>query len=228
MTIRHRAAALLSRLPILKGNPTGSSLHVPAPMGETDDEKKKRRARAAAAALGYNAVEKADSAQYIGRQVLNAGHLAAWWSSVAPENASRVCDPNPHITVAYSSTEFEWVIDRSLVVIQPEAFDGLGLLGPDNAVVLFLNSPLLESRWQAMRDAGGSWSYDGYKPHVTLCYLGAEYDQKLGAYQADQIVQPDFPIVLGPELMAKGGTDVFEAVKAPQWYQDAKGVTKGT
>lgn len=236
---RARVAALLRETDILKGNPTGGTLHVPAPLGvESDDDKKKRRARAAAA-LGYTTkndddtltlarriAKGEDSAQYIGRQVINADQLRVWWELEAMTGAARTLDPNPHITVAYSKKEFTWSIDRSWVVIHPEQFDGIGLLGPDNAVVLFLKSPLLESRWQGTRDAGATWSYNGYRPHVTMCYLGADYDPQLGGYSADQMVQPPFPIILGPELMATGGVDVFEAVKAPEWYQVANGVTK--
>ncbi len=223
--VKKRAAELLARYS--KSNPTGSAVHVPAPMGEpaeTEEEKKKRRQRAAVV-LGYDGapVAKApDSAQYIGRSVLNADQLAAWWAQTAAAigDTPTACDPNPHITVAFSQKEFDWEIDRSLVVIQPDAFVGLGLLGPDKAVVLFLDSPLLESRWQATKDAGATWDFDGYKPHVTLCYLGADADVE--TFRDGPL--PDFPIVLGPELMAKGGAGVFEAVKAPDWYQTANGV----
>lgn len=230
MTIRKRVAEQIRTM--LKGNPTGSSMHVPAPMGEpTEEEKKKRRRKDVAKLFGAtidhavfneHEITKADSAQYIGRSVLNVDQLNAWWQSVRRDGEPASIDPNPHITVAFSRTVFDWAIDRTILAVTPDDTDDIGLLGAMNAVVLFLHSPILESRWQAALDAGATWSYDGYRPHLTLFYLGADVD----VTTFRKLALPDFPIILGQELLARGGTDVFEAVKAPEWYQTARGVQK--
>jgi hypothetical protein len=216
-SIRKRVADLL----IGKDTPTGSSLHVPAPMGNNDDEKKKKeRRRNIATALG---VTKADAVgQYVGRLALNVDQLNDWWQRNRKDREPFLLDPNPHITVAFSRVQFPWSIDRTILAITPDDTQDIGLLGPKNAVVLFLHSPILDSRWQAARDAGATWDYNGYRPHLTLFYLGADAD----VTTFRKIVPPDFPIILGQELQSTTDLDVFEAVKAPEWYQAARGVRK--
>jgi hypothetical protein len=112
-----------------------------------------------------------------------------------------------------------------LVVHPPEQILGAGLLGPKNALVLFLDSPILESRWAAANEAGATWDHDGYHPHMTIAYLGAAGDGWTDRARGP-LPLPDFPLVFGPELSSPRGLDVFEAVKAPEWYQDARGVSK--
>lgn len=232
---RRKALAELVR----KSSPTGNAVHVPAVMGEDEAERKKKRRRQLAKMLAgvgeedYTltlakrmAIAKADDAgQYVGRLLVNADLLAVWWAGVRHWSEPEAIDPNPHLTVAYSSADFPWMIDRSWIFIPPEQIKGVGLLGPKNALVLFLDSPILESRWAATVEAGASWDYDGYKPHITVCYLGAGYDSTTWRdTNGAKVKLPDFPLVFGPELSSPRGVDVFEAVKAPSWYQDHKGV----
>jgi hypothetical protein len=235
MTDRRKDIAELVR----KSSPTGAAVHTPAIMGEADAERKKKRRRALAKLLARRSeddtltlekrltkADDADAGRYVGRLLLNAEQLTAWWHLVARPGMPYDLDANPHLTVVYSRTEFDWTPDPGYVVITPEQIKGVGLLGPKNALVLFLDSPILQSRYAAALAAGATSDYGEYKPHMTLCYLGAEYDPQLGGYQADQIERPAMPLVFDRELSSPRGVDVFEAVKAPDWYQQARGVTK--
>jgi hypothetical protein len=62
-------------------------------------------------------------------------------------------------------------------------------------VVLKFDSPELAARWQAARDAGASWDYDGYHPHVTITYDGGGVDLSgVQPFAGD--------LVFGPEVHA--------------------------
>ena len=85
-------------------------------------------------------------------------------------------------------------------------------LGDKGAVVLKFTSPELQARWKQYRDAGASWDYDSYTPHVTLTYDGAGVDlSKVEPYTG--------PIDLGPEkqepLNVDKADDYKEAGEAP-------------
>lgn len=108
---------------------------------------------------------------------------------------------SPHVTVAYSRDPVPARAHPSeqsrggLVV--PSGGREMRLLGHDGeeALVLCLGCPELHARWQAWRDAGASWDYDGYTPHVTLVYGAKERgaDALVGGEPFDE------PITLMPE-----------------------------
>lgn len=141
---------------------------------------------------------------YVSRPVLNAAEIIRWakgegFSSCLPAD-------DLHVTVAYSKRPVNWM------AIEPEGWpeDGsltvpaggprvLERLGPEGkATVLRFSSWQLAWRHQQIRDAGASWDWPEYCPHVTLSYDAADLD-------LDGIVAWNGPIRLGPER--------FEAIK---------------
>lgn len=108
---------------------------------------------------------------------------------------------SPHVTVAYSrapapARAHPSEQSRGGLVVPPGGRE-MKLLGHDGeeALVLCLGCPELHARWQAWRDAGASWDYDGYTPHVTLVHGAKERgaDALVGGEPFDE------PITLMPE-----------------------------
>lgn len=63
-----------------------------------------------------------------------------------------------------------------------------------DAIVLQFSAPALQERWQEFRDAGASWDYESYHPHVTITY------DKPPDLDLSAVVPYDGPIELGPEV----------------------------
>lgn len=222
MKLRDRAAQIITLL--TKGNPTGSSLHVPAPIDteEAAEEKKRQRRKDVAKALRAVAGVP-DPGMYVGRMVLNAWELQSWWRDVRRDGEPEL-DPFPHVTIVYSTTTFPWVQDRTTLVVDPLP-EPFGLLGPKNALVVKLDSQILADRWDAARRAGATVTYDSFKPHCTLFYLGAGYDSTSWRDGSTGGVARPPSLVLGPEIIGPRGVDVFQAADAPSWYRESRGVT---
>ena len=150
----------------------------------------KKRARPAMDAV--TAAQKV-APLYISRRVTNAGDIIAW---AKLQGLPQIVAPGDmHVTIAYSRDPVDWQE-------VPDSFDHLKVgdigprflthLGDNNAIVLMFESKELQNRWEEIRDAGASWDYDGYTPHVTLTYDGGDFD--IGS------VAPYLgPIMLGPE-----------------------------
>jgi hypothetical protein len=231
-----------------KDSPTSTSVHVPAPLTNGKDGKGKSRRQRALDALTTKKVldgfvfdlakamaksngdtEPTTEGKYVGRRVLNADALQAWWTAQRRPDEPELIDANPHLTVAYSRVDFAWVDDPCVITVDPSCFDCFKVLGKDNAVVLKLHVPILESRWRDTLAAGAAWDYDGYQPHVTLFYLGAdaygdEWRDGFGSRDwrdAKPPAMPAFPLVLGGELTGPRGQNIFGA-SAPAWYVPPK------
>lgn len=151
-------------------------------------------------------VQKASSSQtrtlYVSRRLLNEGAVRAWAASQGFESALPAGDM--HVTVAYSKEPVNWSAiepDRDALAVQGGArsvhqFDG-------GAVVLTLESPELQRRWQELRDAGASWDYPDYRPHVTITYSGVPADlSAVEPYRG--------PLIFGPEEMEEVDPEGFD------------------
>jgi hypothetical protein len=164
---------------------------------------------------------------YVTRSVLNATEILEWakeqgfTSTLPPEDL--------HVTIMYSRRPVDWsnipkgykqneqieILDGAPSVYSSPTGDSLRSikpLGDKGAVVLTIpGSYSLESRWSQLKDAGCSWDYKGYQPHMTITYEGAPSDLS--------VVQPFYkPIVLGPEIWAEveenWSEDIMEATFA--------------
>lgn len=113
--------------------------------------------------------------------------LASWAANYGLSLPSR-----PHVTVAYSKAPVD---ARRLpqvsagMVISPGG-RSLEQFGDD--VVLCVECPELHTVWQGYRDAGASWDYPSYRPHITIARW-----QKLESLA--NVPAFDEPITLGPE-----------------------------
>jgi hypothetical protein len=119
-----------------------------------------------------------------------------------------------HVTVAYSREPMDGSAMKpaadTLTVTGGKRT--VGPLGDEGAVVLKFTSPDMQARWKAYRDAGASWDYESYTPHVTITYDGKGVDlSKVEPYAG--------PIELGPErqepLNVDKADDYKEAGEAP-------------
>lgn len=128
--------------------------------------------------------------------------LASWASSYGLSLPHQ-----PHVTVAYSRAPVDArrlpQITAGMVI--PPGGRSLEQFGDD--VVLCVQCPDLDKVWQAYRDAGASWDYPSYRPHITIARW-----QKLESLK--DVPAFDEPITLGPEwrdtLKEHWHTDVVE------------------
>lgn len=133
---------------------------------------------------------------YCQRPVLNAGDVLHWAQSQGINNL--VGPDDLHVTVCYSQDPFDYTdADKAPEYVQNYATDGdryVGELGDDGALVLHFQDEELQRRWRELRDAGASWDYDAYRPHITLSYEPGD-----NGAEPNTVIPYAGPLVLGPE-----------------------------
>lgn len=127
---------------------------------------------------------------YVSRKVQNVAAIKAW----AKKQGLPQLQDDLHVTIAYStkpidwmSIESPWESDLKVPEGGPRLVEPLGNRG---AVLLFTNDTLA---WRNMRirDAGASWDYPDYQPHISL--TGESVDlSNVEPYRGE--------IILGPEI----------------------------
>lgn len=127
---------------------------------------------------------------YVYRPLLNGSELHRWAATQGFRSA--LPKSELHVTVAFSRETFNWSdLQRRggnlRITGGKREIEKLG-----DAIVLRFTSRKLADRWQQICDAGASWDYPGYKPHVTISYIGAP--QKIS-----NIEPYDGVLVFGPE-----------------------------
>ena len=135
---------------------------------------------------------------YVHRKVTNAAEILAW--AKAQGFGTTLEADDLHVTIAFSRDPVDWMkagADWSSredggLRVQPggarmlEQFDG-------GAVVLLFNSSELSWRHQSIREAGASWDWPDYQPHITITYQAGDIDlSKVEPYRG--------AIELGPEV----------------------------
>ena len=180
---------------------------------------------------------------YVYRRLLNADDLIAW----ATEQGFTALVPGSemHVTVTYSRTPvnwmamggyWSWTADNDLHTVPPGGPRLVEAVGDQGAVALFFFSGHLAQRNREMRDAGASWDYASYLPHVTLTYqagdldlsaiepyrgelrFGPEVFEPIVADWAQQIRAASFAAPPGPPPPAAAalpGKTVADAIAAP-------------
>ncbi len=133
---------------------------------------------------GAACLTKADPGLYVCRPVLNEAAVIAWAlrRGIAPA-------PNLHVTVVYSTKSIPWVPAQDTILVPAMALLGWETLGTPPCLVLRIDSPTLQARWEQSRARGALWSYPSYKPHMTLACPGDAPPDT-----------PAFDLVLGPEV----------------------------
>lgn len=109
-----------------------------------------------------------------------------------------------HVTLAYSKAPLAWPSPQGGELTVPATAEGRSVvpLGDQGAVVLKFNSPELAARWQELKDAGASWDYAGYQPHVTVSW-------KADGLDTSKIKPYDGELVFGPEVFKPVNPDGF-------------------
>lgn len=106
---------------------------------------------------------------YVSRPLLNGEALRAWARSVGFVSTLPASDM--HVTVAFSRKAVDWSDvppQRGSLSIEVGETGHVKRLG--KAIVLRFDSPALRTRWRRFRDAGASWDWPEYQPHVTISY----------------------------------------------------------
>lgn len=95
-----------------------------------------------------------------------------------------------HATVAYSKSPIDWSavppIDEKISIAGNNERT-VAKLGDNGAVVLHLtpeDSTLLRDRWSRYNEAGASWDYDDYTPHITISWKEDFTDEQLAKIKA--------------------------------------------
>lgn len=190
-------------LPFRKNGPGPTDVHVTRPLSRTRK-------------LVRLLLAKSEG-RYLARRVANADELSAW----AARHGLPDVDPHLHVTVLYTkqpiaAPELQYDVLSAVPL-------STGLLGEDGALVVHLRCEDVEARW-AQFDAEDGYNADGYKPHVTLCYLSADEFSSL----PHPLPVPDFPIILGPEITSTlDEGDVFLRKANPYREQSTGKYTNG-
>lgn len=146
---------------------------------------------------------------YASRPVTNAADIIAW--AAAQGFTSTLPAKDLHVTVAYSREPVNGgaVRQTGAAVSVAGGKRTVEPLGDEGAVVLKFASDELQARWKQYREAGASWDYDSYTPHVTLTYDGKGVDlSKVAPYAG--------PIELGAEKQEALNEDKADDYKATE------------
>lgn len=137
---------------------------------------------------------------YVSRRLLNANEVLAWARGQGIPDLQDAL--SLHVTITYSRAELDWfdigtAWDEEIVIPRGgprlvEKFNG-------GAIVLSFSSRMLQWRHEEMREAGASYDFPKYQPHVTLAY-NEDFDVSgLEAYQGE--------LRFGPEIFEEARTD---------------------
>jgi hypothetical protein len=104
---------------------------------------------------------------YVSRKVLNRSDLQKW----ATEQGLGELQDDLHVTIAYSRTPVDWIAMGQTWQDKLEISAGgprvVEPLGTMTAVLMFASSDL-SWRNREMREAGASWDWPDYQPHISL------------------------------------------------------------
>jgi phage-related protein (TIGR01555 family) len=140
---------------------------------------------------------------YVSRKLINAAEFIAWAKAQGFETTTPAGDL--HVTVAFSRTPVDWMKagetwnndQDGRITVAPGGARLVEKLGDKGAVVLLFGSSELSWRHEAIkREAGASWDFPEYQPHVTITYAGGDIDlTKVEPYRGK--------LVFGPEIFAE-------------------------
>lgn len=137
---------------------------------------------------------------YVSRRVLNVAELAAWAQSQGLSIGSADDLGGPlHVTIAHSSQAVDWMKigtdwsadDDGVLVVPPGGPRVFEVIGK-GANALHFGSSRLSWRNREIIEAGASWDFEDYSPHITINYDSSVDVSKVVPYRGK--------IVLGPEI----------------------------
>jgi 8-oxo-dGTP pyrophosphatase MutT (NUDIX family) len=149
------------------------------------------------AAEPEHAADAGPKTLYVNRPLKNAAALVEWARAAGFKET--LAPDDMHVTIAYSREPLAWPPaqegDQSTPAGRKRTLERLGDAG---AIVLRFEDPALAARWQELRDAGASYDYPEYKPHVTFA-ISDEPD----AIDLASIEPYVGPLEFGPEEFAE-------------------------
>lgn len=118
---------------------------------------------------------------YVSRKLLNGAEFLAWAKGQGFTKTLAASDL--HVTIAFSRAKLDWMKigdtwggNDGKLTVAPGGARLVEPLGDKGAVVLLFNSAELSWRNMAIREAGASWDYPEYQPHVSITYDGSGVD----------------------------------------------------
>ena len=115
----------------------------------------------------FNHLSENVSTLYVCRPLLNQDEVRSWMRQVG----FPVSIPDMHVTIVFSKKKMDWTaVPPQLDSIRVSEDGDLRTIERfgDEAIVLTFMSDDLQERWQEFIDAGASFDYDQYRPHITL------------------------------------------------------------
>lgn len=139
---------------------------------------------------------------YVGRKLLNADEVIRWAKEQGLETTLAADDM--HVTVAFSRSPVDWFAvgsdwsgdENGRLRVKPGGPRTVERLGDGDAVALLFSDDSLEWRHKRIREAGASWDWPDYRPHVTLPWNAPGVD-------VSAIEPYTGPLVFGPELFSE-------------------------
>lgn len=169
-------------------------------LSEQEDDPEGEEAALIAPPAPVAANDAAPRTLYVQRKLLNAAELIAWAKGEGFETTTPAGDM--HVTIAFSRVRVDWMKagetwnnDKDGKLTVPAGGARLvERLGDKGAVVLLFGSSELSWRHETIRrEAGASWDFPEYQPHVTITYSGGDVD-------LDQVEPYRGKLVFGPEI----------------------------
>ncbi len=154
---------------------------------------------------------------YVNRPVVNTIDIIAWAKANGFETT--LLPEDMHVTIAFSKTPVDWEKlnpQHNNLTVPPSYGRSVEQFG--EACVLRFESSELEQRWNELKQAGASWDYPEYTPHITISWQSSP-DGEPEPYSG--------PIILGPEAFAPieedWSEDIVEKDFNPDEPRDEKG-----
>lgn len=147
---------------------------------------------------------------YVSRALLNTSDFLQWAQQQG--FASTLRPDDLHVTVMYSKRPVNWFAMGDWCGTSGELVVPAGgprlveRMGTEGAIALIFGSADLQYRHRQMRDAGASWDYPSYLPHVTISYDARGID--LATVQPYQGM-----LVFGPERFEGFQSDVIDTLE---------------
>ncbi|MEJ7685635.1 MAG: phage portal protein [Variovorax sp.] len=141
---------------------------------------------------------------YVSRKVTNAAELLKW--ARAQGFKATLAAADLHVTIAFSREPVDWMAvgdnwmgdSKGTLNVSPGGARLMEKFG--EATVLLFNSSELAWRHMAIREAGASWDWPEYQPHISITYEAGDVElSKVEPYRGR--------IVLGPEIFAEVDED---------------------
>jgi len=143
---------------------------------------------------------------YVARDVLNGKDIEKW----AKENdfTNTMTPSDMHVTIAYSKQKVDWskLSPQSNNIKIKGGKRTIVRLGDEGAIVIKFESNKLQERFDEFIDAGCSWDYDSYQPHISFSYNGMKGSlNHISPYSGE--------IILGPEKFKEIDENWLKKVK---------------